>query len=202
MGGPVGVWLAYILMSIIVYSMMVALGEMAALYPLAGGFTYYASRFVDPALGFATGWNYFYCWAISIPVEIVASAIVIEYWGESFRVQRNACTDTPDTHTNAAIYMTICFVLMVVINFLGARAYGEAEFWFSSMKVIAIVGLIILGVILMAGGGPNHDVIGFRYWAHPGPFNQLSIENGDASIIGAWGRFLAFFAVLVQAAFS
>lgn len=81
-GGPVGVWLAYILMSIIVYSMMVALGEMSALYPLAGGFTYYASRFVDPALGFATGWNYFYCWAISIPVEIVASAIVIEYWGE------------------------------------------------------------------------------------------------------------------------
>jgi amino acid transporter len=56
-GGPVGVWLGYILMSSIVYSMMVALGEMAALYPLAGGFTHYAARFVDPALGFATGIN-------------------------------------------------------------------------------------------------------------------------------------------------
>jgi amino acid transporter len=98
--------------------------------------------------------------------------------------------------------MTVCLVLIVIINFLGARAYGEAEFWFSSMKIIAIVGLILLGVILMAGGGPTHDVIGFRYWVQPGPFNQLSINDGDGYVPGAWGRFLAFFAVLVQAAFS
>lgn len=54
-GGPVGVWLGYTIMATMVYSMMVALGEMAALYPLSGGFTHYAARFVDPALGFAVG---------------------------------------------------------------------------------------------------------------------------------------------------
>lgn len=62
-----------------------------------------------------------------------------------------------------------------------ARAYGEAEFWFSSLKVVTAVGLIILGIVLMAGGGPNHDVLGFRYWADPGPFNQIGIVNPDGS---------------------
>ena len=91
-------------------------------------------------------------------------------------------------------------VLIWFINFWGARAYGEAEFWFSSIKVITIVGLIILGVVLMAGGGPNHDAIGFRYWRNPGPFNHMSTGNGK--IPGSWGEFLAFWNVFVQAAFS
>jgi yeast amino acid transporter len=66
----------------------------------------------------------------------------------------------------------------------GVRYYGEAEFWFSFIKVITIVGLIILGIILDLGGGPNHDRIGFRYWKEPGAFNQY---NG---IQGAKGRFV------------
>jgi amino acid transporter len=57
-GGPVGAWLAYIIMAIMVYSMMIALGEMGSLIPTSGAFTHYCARFVDPALGFATGVNY------------------------------------------------------------------------------------------------------------------------------------------------
>ena len=56
--GPVGCWLGYIFMALFVYSMMVALGEMAALFPVSGSFTHYAARFVDPSLGFAVGLNY------------------------------------------------------------------------------------------------------------------------------------------------
>lgn len=63
--------------------------------------------------------------------------------------------------------------------------YGEAEFWFSAVKVTTIVGLIILGIILMAGGGPNHDPIGFRYWRNPGPFNHVSINGGDGIVEGS-----------------
>jgi yeast amino acid transporter len=70
------------------------------------------------------------------------------------------------------------------------------------MKVIAIVGLIILGIILDAGGGPNHDPIGFRYWRNPGPFAQQSIDMGAGYIPGSWGQFLAFWNVFLQAAFS
>lgn len=98
--------------------------------------------------------------------------------------------------------MTVCLVLILAVNFLGARAYGETEFWFSTMKILAIVGLIILGVVLMCGGGPNRDAIGFRYWVSPGPFNHITLDKGDGYVPGAWGQFLAFFACLVQAAFS
>ncbi|WVQ86137.1 hypothetical protein IAT38_008305 [Cryptococcus sp. DSM 104549] len=187
-GGPVGLWLGYIFMSSMVYAMMVALGEMAALYPVSGAFTHYAARFVDPSLGFALGFNYWYSYAITIPTELVAAQIVISYW---------------DTTTPAAAYITVCLVGVWVINFLGAKAYGEAEFWFSSIKVITIVGLIILGIVLMCGGGPNHDAIGFRYWRNPGPFNHISINGDSGDVIGGrWGEFLAFWSVFVQAAFS
>lgn len=74
--------------------------------------------------------------------------------------------------------------------------------WASAIKVITIVGLIILSLILMCGGGPNHDKIGFRYWRNPGPFAQISINGGDGVIGGRWGQFLAFWNVFVQAAFS
>lgn len=77
-----------------------------------------------------------------------------------------------------------------------AGIYGEAEFIFASIKVLTITGLIILGIVLDLGGGPNHDRIGFRYWKHPGPFAQFG------GIGGAKGRFLAWWAVMTQAAFS
>jgi yeast amino acid transporter len=70
------------------------------------------------------------------------------------------------------------------------------------MKIMAIVALIILGIILDAGGGPNKDPIGFRYWRNPGPFNSQTINGGDDIIPGDWGKFLAFWNVFVQAAFS
>ena len=66
----------------------------------------------------------------------------------------------------------------------------------SSIKVVTIVGLIILGIILDLGGGPNHDRIGFRYWKDPGPFVQFD------GISGAKGRFLGWSRVAIQAAFS
>lgn len=116
----------------------------------------------------------------------MAAAIVISYWDEDPK------------HT--AAYITVCLVLVWFINLWGARAYGEAEFWFSTIKVITIIGLIILGLILMCGGGPSHKPIGFQYWRNPGPFNQQAA--GDGVVGGRWGQFLAFWGVFVQAAFS
>ena len=113
---------------------------------------------------------------------------------------------------NDAAWITVFLVVVVSINVLGAgtvlsarrkghayaraAAYGEAEFIFASIKVITITGLIILGIVLDLGGGPNHDRLGFRYWKHPGPFTQFD------GIPGSKGRFLAWWAVMTQAAFS
>lgn len=182
-GGPLGVFLGYGIMGAVVYSVMIALGEMTTIYPVSGAFVHFASRFCDPALGFALGWNYFYCWAITIPTEISAASLVIDYWPGGANV-------------NPAAWITIFFVVIVSFNFIGVRAFGEAEFWFSVVKIITILGLILLGIIITAGGVPSQDPIGFRYWRNPGPFQQ---QNG---IPGSLGRFLSFWTVFVQAAFS
>ncbi|KAH8828954.1 amino acid permease [Flagelloscypha sp. PMI_526] len=169
-GGPVGLLLGYLIVGSLCWSVMVSLGEMLA------------ERFVSPALSFALGYNYWYYWTIGVPIEITASSILISYW------DRDASL-TP-------AWITMCMVVVIFINMLGAGIYGETEFIFASIKVITIIGLLILSLILMCGGGPDRDPIGFRYWRNPGPFVQFRDIPGSA------GRFAGFWAVLSQAAFS
>ncbi|KAJ8084224.1 hypothetical protein PM082_002991 [Marasmius tenuissimus] len=181
-GGPIGLLLGYMLMGSLCWSVMVCLGEMVSYLPIPGGHIKLAERFVDPALSFAMGWNYWYNWTILLPTELSAAAILIEFWTKSDKL-------------NPA-WISICFIVVLVINLFGAGAYGEAEFIFASIKVLTIVGLIILGIVLDLGGGPSGDRIGFRYWLNPGPFAQY---NG---IQGTTGRFLGWWSVVTQAAFS
>ncbi|KAK0232727.1 amino acid permease [Armillaria fumosa] len=181
MGGPVGLLLGYITIGSLCYSVMVSLGEMIAFLPLPGGHIKMAERFVGPALSFTIGWNAWYNWTIGVPAELSAAAVLVNYWNKDI--------------TNAA-WISMCLGVAVIINLFGAGIYGESEFIFASIKVITIVGLIILGVVLDLGGGPNHDRLGFRYWKNPGPFVNYQ------GIPGAKGQFLGFWAVLTQAAFS
>ncbi|KAI0004296.1 amino acid permease [Russula compacta] len=181
-GGPLGLLLGFLVVGSICYSVMISLGEMVSYLPIPGGHIKLAERFVDPAFSFTMGWNYWYNWTIVLPAELSAAAVLIDFWDK-------------DTQLNSA-WVTICLVVVVGINMMGAGAYGEAEFCFASIKVLTITGLIILGIILDLGGGPDHDRIGFRYWKHPGPFVQFD------GIAGPKGRFLGFWAVLTQAAFS
>ncbi|KAI0704873.1 amino acid permease [Cytidiella melzeri] len=180
-GGPIGLLLGYSAMGTVTYCVMISLGEMIAYLPIPGGHIALAERFVDPGFAFAMGWNYWYNWTIILPAELSAAAVLINYWNQS---------------VNNAAWITICMVVVVGINMFGAGAYGEAEFIFASIKVLTITGLIILGIVLDLGGGPNHDRLGFRYWKHPGPFNNYG------GISGAKGQFLGWWAVMTQAAFS
>jgi len=154
---------------------------MIAYLPVPGGHIKLAERFVDPAFSFTMGWNYWYNWVIILPAELSAAAVLINYWNRE---------------VNNAAWITILLVVVVVINMLGAGVYGECEFIFASIKVITITGLIILGIVLDLGGGPNHDRIGFRYWKNPGPFVQFGGISGNE------GKFLGWWAVMTQAAFS
>jgi len=180
-GGPVGLLLGYITMGTVCYAVMISLGEMIAYLPLPGGHIKLAERFVDPAFSFTLGWNYWYNWTFILPAELSAAGILINFWNKT---------------VNNSAWITICLVVVVTINMFGAGIYGEAEFIFASIKVITITGLIILGIVLDLGGGPNHDRLGFRYWKKPGPFANY---NG---ITGNKGHFLGWWAVLSQAAFS
>lgn len=86
---------------------------------------------------------------------MTAAALVIQYW-----VNRDT--------VNPGVFIAIFLVTIICINYFGIRFFGEFEFWLSSFKVITIVGIILFSLILVLGGGPDHDRKGFRYWKDPG----------------------------------
>lgn len=180
LAGPLSAFLCYAITGFNLFCVINSLGEMAAWLPLPGAVPIFAARFVDPALGFTLGWNYWYQFAIGVPIEVTVCVVILEYWEHSFP---------------KAALITIFFVAMVAINCFPVRIYGEAEFFFGAIKLTTIVGLIILMLVITCGGGPDGEAIGFRYWNDPGPMNTY-IKGGDL------GRFLAFFKVFIQATFA
>ncbi|KAF9224181.1 hypothetical protein BS17DRAFT_100998 [Gyrodon lividus] len=181
--GPLGALIAYALVSTVTLASLCSVGEMTAFAPIPGSFPHYASRWVDDALGFAVGWNYFYTIAIAVPVEISGAQILIGYW---------------DPHPDHQwIYIAVIFLSVCVINVFGVRWFGEAEFMFGFLKLTMITVLILVGLVIDLGGAPSHDRIGFRYWKNPGPFSGAGlVSNRDLD------QFLGFLSVIVQAAFS
>ncbi|MBW0474402.1 hypothetical protein O181_014117 [Austropuccinia psidii MF-1] len=105
--------------------------------------------------------------------------------------------DSDSEHHELKRVMKSRHVQMISIGgVIGTGLFLRTAVGFASIKVITIVALIVMGIILDAGGGPNHDPIGFRYWRNPGPFVQYK------NVEGALGHFLGFWVVIVQAAFS
>ena len=124
-GGPASLLIAFSLIGLMLYCTVHALGELAVIFPVAGSFSSYSTRFIDPAWGFAMGWNYAMNWLVTMPLEVVAASITVDFWGSP---------------VNNAAWITIFLVLIVSINFFGVKGYGEAEFVFSIIKVIAVIG--------------------------------------------------------------
>lgn len=165
--GPGGALLAFSMMGVMVFFLVTSLGEMSTMIPVSGSFETFASRFIDPALGFALGWNYWFCWAITLAVEITAGAIVIQYW-------------LPNT--NAAMWSGLFLLLLFGLNYLSARAFGESEFWFAGIKVVTVVIFIVVGVLMIFGimGGASP---GFSNWVlSDGAGNKGPFIGGFAAI--------------------
>ena len=160
-GGPASLILAYGLIGIMVYCTVHALGGLAVAFPVAGAFSVYSARFIDPAWEFAMGWNYALQWPVTLPLEIVAASITLQFWPGS-------------RDTNPSARVTIFLVVIITFNFFGVRGYAEAEFVFSIIKVLAVLGFILLGIIIDTGGVPGDDrgCIGARFWNNPGAFNH------------------------------
>lgn len=120
------------------------------------------------------GWNYAMNWLVVLPFELTTAGITIAFWNDSI---------------NVGVWITIFLVAICAINIFGIKGYGEVEFFLGCIKVIAIIGFIILGIIIDCGGVPtdNRGYIGFAYWGTPGAF-----RNG----------FKGFCSVFVTASFS
>ncbi|RAH79731.1 hypothetical protein BO86DRAFT_317778 [Aspergillus japonicus CBS 114.51] len=179
--GPAFLLLSYALICLLVYAVITATTEMNTYLPVHGcSMAAYATRFVSPSLGLSLGLLYWYSFGILVAYETTAAALVINYWSNPVPL---------------AVWITLMLLVVFALNFSPVRIYGETEFWFASLKVFLILGLLILSFILFWGGGPSHTRLGFHYWNHPGATNTYLVS-------GATGRFCAFVYTLCYSVFS
>jgi len=143
--GPMGAVLSYLVGGFIMYLTMLCLGELSVAMPVSGSFQTYTTKFISPAAGFTIGWLYWLGWSVTVALELLSSALLMQRW-------------FPDSPT--WMWCAIFGAALFLLNALSARAFGETEFWFSSIKVSAIILFIILGggamfgLIDMKGGEP------------------------------------------------
>ncbi len=140
--GPGGLVAAYLLVAVLIYFVIMSLGEMATYLPCSGSFQTYSSLYVSPSFGFSIGWCYWFSWAVTVGIEVVASALIMKYW----------FPDVPSW-----IWSIIFVVIVLGLNLLSAKAYGEAEFWFASIKVAAVVSFLAVGFGMIFGAG-GHEI--------------------------------------------
>src|ERR1700756_5049828 len=138
MAGP-SVLISYGLSGILVFLIMQMLGEMAVARPGLGTFAAYAALGLGQWAAFLTGWLYWYFWVITVGVETIAGATLLQ-------------------HLGAAPVWSVGLVLiaaMTATNLLSVRTYGEFEFWFASLKVAAIAAFIVVGFGFVLAFGPG-----------------------------------------------
>ncbi|EEU42251.1 uncharacterized protein NECHADRAFT_104321 [Fusarium vanettenii 77-13-4] len=176
-GGPASLTIDFLIIGVMIFNVVFALGELAVMYPVSGGFYVYSCRFIDPSWGFAMGWNYVAQWAVVLPLELTVCSVCIQYWNDEL---------------SPGIFITIFLVAIIFVNVFGGIGYAEEEFWSSCLKLGAIVVFMIICLVLVCGGGPSNgrynEFWGDRLWHEdPGAF-----KNG----------FKGFCSVFVTAAFS
>lgn len=156
MAGP-AITLSYLIGGIVIFFIMRALGEMAVAHPVSGSFSQYAYQYWGELPGFIAGWNYWFNYVVVGMAELSVVGTYINYW-------------YPDIPT--WLSALVCLVAVTLINTVHVKAYGEFEFWFAIIKVVAIIGMIVFGIAVIAfgiGNGGQPAGLG-NLWEHGGFF--------------------------------
>lgn len=138
--GPLGAILAYTIGSILVYTVMLSLGELSVAMPYAGSFHLYAKRFIGPGTAFTIAILYWLNWIVALASEFTAAGVLMQRWFP---------------HSPVWAWSAAFIALVLLLNVLSVRLYGEAEFWFASIKVVAIIAFMIVGLLAIAGILPS-----------------------------------------------
>ncbi|CUH96516.1 Aromatic amino acid transport protein AroP [Propionispora sp. 2/2-37] len=154
--GP-AVLLAYLVGGAVIFFIMRALGEMSVDNPVSGSFSHYAYQYWGDLPGFMGGWNYWFNYIVVSMAELSVVGTYINFWLPDIPIWISALA---------------CLILVTMINLFHVKAYGELEFWFAIIKVLAIIGMIIFGfLIIVFGVGNGGQPIGFsNLWQHGGFF--------------------------------
>ncbi|MBZ2209674.1 amino acid permease [Massilia soli] len=164
LAGP-SVLLGYAIAGVIAFLIMRQLAEMVVDEPVAGSFSYFADKYCGHLAGFASGWNYWVLYILVSMAELSAVGIYVQYW----------YPDIP-TWMSALAF----FVIINSISLATVKAFGEMEFWFAVIKVVAIVAMIGFGIYLLASGGAGPEAGVANLWQHGGFF-----PNGVGGLVMA-----------------
>lgn len=155
--------LGYAIGGFIAFLIMRQLGEMIVEEPVAGSFSHFAHAYWGPFAGFLSGWNYWVLYVLVGMAELTAVGKYVQYWWP----------EVP-TWATAAVF----FLVINAINLTNVRVFGEAEFWFSIIKVVAIIGMILLGCYLLFSGAGGEQASVSNLWSHGGFF-----PNGVSGLV-------------------
>lgn len=168
LAGP-SVIVSYLVGGAVMYLIMRMLGEMSTEEPVAGAFSHFAYRYWGRFPGFLAGWNYWFLYILVSMAELTVVGIYVAYWVPDF----------PAWLASLLVLATI-----TAINLVGVRSFGEFEFWFALVKVLAVIGMIVFGIVLIFSGGDSG--VGVQnLWIHGGFFPN-----------GAWGMLLSLAVVM------
>lgn len=164
MAGP-AVLLSYLIGGFVIFTIMRALGEMAVEEPVSGSFSAYANRYLGPFAGYLTGWTYWFMWVVVGMAELTVAGVYVNYWFP---------------HIPQWVTALVSLIVITLINIFNVKAFGEFEFWFAMIKVVAIIAMIIFGlIIILFGIGNDGDPIGFtNLWLNGG-----FVPNGMIGIL-------------------
>ncbi|WP_078314800.1 amino acid permease [Mycobacterium sp. D16Q16] len=140
--GPAA-FLTYAITGVLIVLVMRMLGEMAVANPSTGSFADYSRRALGDWAGFSVGWLYWYFWVIVVGFEAVAGGKIVQDWWP----------DTP-----LWLIALVLMVAMTATNLFSVRSYGEFEYWFASVKVLAIIAFLVLGTMFVVGWWPDKQM--------------------------------------------
>lgn len=207
--GPLGSLLGFLFSGVIAYCVLMSYGEMVSFLPLHTGIPGVISRFVDPSMGTAVGFCYWFSNAIALPLELTAAAMMLTDYKE---------LSEPGV---ATVWIIVILCVVLIINLCHAKVYGEFQYMVSMVRVGVILVLTILLIVINRGAvGPLYDTVGFRFWNHSksdfasgiiyGPFRQVlpvhvlyksnTNEINIWGIPGAVGRFLQVWQAIITGA--
>ncbi|MEN3110616.1 amino acid permease [Uliginosibacterium paludis] len=147
--------LGYAIGGLIAFLIMRQLGEMIVEEPVAGSFSHFAHKYWGPFAGFLSGWNYWALYVLVGMAELTAVGKYVQFWWP----------EIPTWATAAAF-----FIAINAINLANVKLFGETEFWFAIIKVVAIIGMILLGLFLLFSGRGGEQAAVSNLWAHEGFF--------------------------------
>jgi len=155
LAGP-SIIFSYLLIGIALFFVMRALGELLLSNTGYTSFTEFATEYIGPWAGYVTGWTYWFCWIMTAMADIIAVGVYMQYW-----------FDIPQWMPAFA-----CLIILVGLNLLSVKLFGELEFWFAIIKVITIIALIAVGIVLLViGFETNTGTVSLsNIWSHGGLF--------------------------------